>query len=83
LVEWNIRDPAGQQGVAAMWDTHFRVGGAAGTNLETAQCEKTHAGVSPSCEGAYLMLHLTPSSSAYLENVWAWTSDHDLDNDHA
>ena len=25
------------------------------------------------------MLHLTPQSSAYLENIWAWTADHDLD----
>jgi hypothetical protein len=25
------------------------------------------------------MLHLTPHSSAYLENIWVWTADHDLD----
>lgn len=25
------------------------------------------------------MLHLTRDSSAYLENVWIWTADHDLD----
>lgn len=24
-------------------------------------------------------LHLTSSSSAYIENMWAWTADHDLD----
>ena len=27
-----------------------------------------------------MLLHLTPQSSAYLENVWAWTADHDMDN---
>lgn len=27
-----------------------------------------------------MMLHLTKQSSAYLENVWAWTADHDLDS---
>jgi hypothetical protein len=24
-------------------------------------------------------LHLTPQSSAYLENVWLWAADHDMD----
>ncbi len=28
------------------------------------------------------MLHLTSSSSAYIENMWAWTADHDLDGGH-
>lgn len=28
---------------------------------------------------ASLLLHLTPQSSAYLENVWVWTTDHDMD----
>lgn len=26
-----------------------------------------------------MLLHLTPKSSAYLENIWAWVADHDLD----
>lgn len=26
------------------------------------------------------MIYLTASASAYLENVWAWTADHDLDS---
>ena len=81
LVEWNIRDPAGQQGVSAMWDSHFRVGGALGTGLDSNSCTKFSA-TTAACKGAYALLHLTASSSAYLENVWAWTSDHDLDNSH-
>jgi hypothetical protein len=32
------------------------------------------------CWAGQLMLHLTPSSSAYLENVWGWVADHDLDD---
>jgi hypothetical protein len=27
-----------------------------------------------------MMLHLTITSSAYLENVWAWVADHDMDS---
>jgi len=83
LVEWNIRDPQGQQGASGMWDCHFRVGGALGTNLESQQCVKYSPTPSPNCQGAFALLHLTASSSAYLENVWAWTSDHDLDGDHS
>lgn len=26
------------------------------------------------------MLHMTYRSSGYLENVWAWVADHDLDS---
>ena len=29
-----------------------------------------------------MLLHLTASSSAYIENMWAWTADHDLDGGH-
>ncbi|KAH8551651.1 glycoside hydrolase family 55 protein [Umbelopsis sp. PMI_123] len=79
LVQWNIRDPSGQQGAAGMWDVHFRVGGAVGTNLQSAQCSKGSTTASSSCFGAAMLLHVTPSASAYLENVWAWTADHDLD----
>jgi glucan 1,3-beta-glucosidase len=29
------------------------------------------------------MLHLTSSSSVYIENMWGWTADHDLDGGNA
>jgi len=78
LVQWNIRDPAGQQGVAGMWDCHFRVGAAANTGMGRTQCPSL-AAPSPQCMGASMLLHLTKTSSAHLQNVWAWTGDHDLD----
>ena len=28
-------------------------------------------------------MHLKPSSSAYIENMWSWTADHDLDGGSA
>lgn len=28
------------------------------------------------------MLHITPKASAYLENIWAWAADHDIDSTH-
>ena len=26
------------------------------------------------------MFHVTPSASAYIENAWLWTADHDIDD---
>ncbi|KAL7283547.1 hypothetical protein ACG7TL_002981 [Trametes sanguinea] len=76
VVEWNVHST--QQGGAGMWDSHIRLGGAAGTNLLVADCP---AGTtSTSCSAAFLALHLTEQSNAYLEGTWVWTADHDLDS---
>lgn len=61
-------------------DTHFRVGGAVGSDLQVQNCAKQD-GFNPQCKAASLLLHLTPKSSAYVENSWIWTADHDLDSD--
>ncbi|ORX52811.1 pectin lyase-like protein [Hesseltinella vesiculosa] len=168
LVEWNMAQS--EQGNSGMWDTHFRVGGSIGSNLQYAQCAKPggsnttsrylhqilHLGKGdrghyqrqgdahrkdasledilveeretnlhqlkyyvdgedhmpplaqpaaaardassphhmdkrqesqPSqtpdysqCYGVHTLMRMTSSASAYLENVWAWTADHDLDD---
>ncbi|KAH1752175.1 hypothetical protein KXX41_008184 [Aspergillus fumigatus] len=61
-------------------DSHFRVGGAKGSHLQASECPKKQF---PLIKQAYiaasLLLRITSSASAYLENVWAWTADHDLD----
>lgn len=44
-----------------------RLGGAAGTNLQDGQCPKSGAGGTTNCFAAFLALHLTPQSTAYLE----------------
>ncbi|KAI0820033.1 exo-beta-1,3-glucanase [Trametes gibbosa] len=79
VLEWNVHDPAGQQGAAGTWDTHIILGGKAGTNLQANNCPTSNAGGN-NCFAAFLALHLTPSSSAYLEGLWVWTADHDLDS---
>ncbi|KAF8446401.1 exo-beta-1,3-glucanase [Boletus edulis BED1] len=80
LVEWNVKQPWDQQGGAGMWDTYFRYVRvlAAGTNLQYAQCPAGN--LSPDCQAAFMGLHLTQGSSAYLEGTWLWTADHDLDD---
>jgi glucan 1,3-beta-glucosidase len=61
-------------GDVGIWNSHFRVGGAAGSKVET------NCGGSPSsCKAAFGLLHLTSTSSTYIEDMWGWTADHDLD----
>lgn len=78
VVEWNVRDPDGQQGVAAAWDTHVRLGGTAGTSLTDTECLKSKK-TGSKCFAAFLGFHLTPKASAYLEGLWVWLADHALD----
>lgn len=83
LVEWNVAE--GRQGDVGMWDVHFRVGGSAGTKLQSDTCAKNPSVITPNpaCLGAFMLLHITSKASAYLENTWFWVSDHELDrSDH-
>ncbi|QUC19167.1 uncharacterized protein UV8b_03408 [Ustilaginoidea virens] len=84
LMEFNV---AGQsQGSAALWDVHFRIGGSAGTQLQSDKCSKTpnvQTRPDPQCIGAFMLVHVTCSASAYFENTWFWVADHELDlGDH-
>jgi glucan 1,3-beta-glucosidase len=63
------------QGDVGIWNSHFRVGGAAGSAVET-KCQNQNA---PPCKAAFLLLHLTHTASVYIEDMWGWTADHDLD----
>jgi len=71
LIEWNVASTT--QGASGMWDVHVRIGGTAGTGLQSDTCAKnpnsTHP-VNTACEGAFLMLHVTKQASIYLENNW-------------
>ncbi|KAI6137119.1 pectate lyase superfamily protein-domain-containing protein [Pisolithus sp. B1] len=78
VLEWNVHEPAGVQGGAGMWDSYIRIGGAAGTDLQLAECPA--GSQSPDCMAAFLSLHLTQGSSAYFEGTWAWTADHDMED---
>jgi glucan 1,3-beta-glucosidase len=75
LLEINIASST--PGAVGTWNTHFRVGGAAGSAVETS-C----ADASAPCKAAFMLLHLAPSASAYIEDMWGWTADHDLDGDN-
>ena len=84
MMQWNI---ASAPGASGLWDVHWRIGGSAGTGLQSDTCSKnpsaTH-GANAACMGAFLLFHATKASSGvYLENTWFWVADHELDrSDH-
>jgi glucan 1,3-beta-glucosidase len=80
LMEWNVE--GNSKGSAGLWDVHFRIGGSAGTDLQSDRCIKTPevtTSPNPACMGAFMLLHVTKTSSIYMENTWLWVSDHELD----
>ena len=80
MIEWNVQQAS--QGSAGMWDTHVRIGGTAGTDLQQTQCRGNTTDsktFKPECAGAFLMFHAKQQSSGYMENCWFWVADHELD----
>ncbi len=80
MIEWNVQGAS--QGSAGMWDTHVRIGGTAGTNLQQTQCRGNTTDskmFKPECAGSFMMFHASQQSSGYMENCWFWVADHELD----
>lgn len=84
LIEWNMQSSS--PGSSGLWDVHVRIGGSAGTGLQSDQCTKNPNATATDvdkCKGAFTMLHVTKKASLYLENNWFWVADHELDRpDH-
>jgi glucan 1,3-beta-glucosidase len=75
LVQWNVAESS--QGSSGMWDVHFRIGGSAGTQLQSNTCSKNPTVTAPAnaaCEGAFMLLHITAKATAYVENCWFWVA---------
>ena len=80
MMEWNLAGSA--PGAAGMWNTHFRIGGTAGTGLQADRCTKkpeVQAPADPNCVAAFMLLHITKSASLLMENNWMWVADHEMD----
>lgn len=85
LIEYNLVSPAGSP--SGIWDVHTRIGGFAGSNLQRSQCPKTpdttvtQSNYNANCVAAYMSMHITKGATGlYLENVWLWTADHDVED---
>ncbi|KAK3303240.1 pectate lyase superfamily protein-domain-containing protein [Chaetomium strumarium] len=79
-IEWNLATTGAPSG---MWDVHVRIGGFTGSQQQVAQCLKQpgSAAVNQNCIVAYMAMHVTKqASNLYMENVWLWTADHDIDD---
>lgn len=62
---------------------HTRIGGTAGSDLTYANCPATPSSttVNNNCRSGNIAMHITTSANnLYLENVWLWTADHDVDD---
>lgn len=84
LIEYNLAAPAGTP--SGIWDVHTRIGGFAGSNLRLTDCAKTpntvitSSNLNQNCISGFMHFHITkPSAGLYLENVWLWTADHDIE----
>ncbi|KAJ5771153.1 uncharacterized protein N7511_003204 [Penicillium nucicola] len=72
-----INAAGNEPGDVALWNTMATIGGTADTSISgacTSQDPKD-------CMAAFMVMHLTESSSAYIENFWGWTADHNLDSE--
>ncbi|RKU43104.1 hypothetical protein DL546_004170 [Coniochaeta pulveracea] len=70
IVQFNMAGT--NPGDVALWNSLITVGGTRGASALTNACTSA----SNECKAAFLGLHFTPSSSAYVENVWNWVADH-------
>ncbi|CAG8942997.1 unnamed protein product [Penicillium salamii] len=71
-----INAAGSQPGDVGMWNTMALVGGTADTSIATTCTSQDPK----NCMAAFMVMHLTESSSAYIENFWGWTADHNLDS---
>jgi glucan 1,3-beta-glucosidase len=78
MIQWNLQSDRGHSG---MWDSHVRIGGSYGTELQSNLCTTLQQGnPNPDCAGVFLMFYApTTAAGIYLENTWFWVADHDLD----
>lgn len=81
LITWNLASTSASP--SGMWDVHTRIGGFAGSNLQLANCPTTPSSttINNNCLGAYMSMHIAKTAAAlYMENVWLWTADHDVED---
>ncbi|KAF3017223.1 hypothetical protein E8E15_000672 [Penicillium rubens] len=64
-------------GDVGLWNTMGMVGGTADTSISSACTSQDPK----DCMAAFMVMHLTKSSSAYIENFWGWTADHNIDSE--
>lgn len=83
VLQWNIRAPKGMEPATAtpgLWDTHIRLGGFAGSNLDDARFDRERPLDRDNAWACFLGWHVTPGASGCFVNNWVWVADHTLDS---
>ena len=79
LISWNLSSPP--KTPSGMWDVHTRIGGFAGSDLQLSNCPITASQPQQQCIAAFQSMHITEAAGGlYMENVWLWSADHDIDD---
>ncbi|KAF7887027.1 uncharacterized protein EAF02_003674 [Botrytis sinoallii] len=79
LIQWNLASTSTTP--SGIWDVHTRLGGFDGSNLQVAQCPTTGTQPNPNFIAAFMSMKITSiASGLYMENVWLWNADHDIDD---
>lgn len=83
LIEYNLNTPVNMP-PSGLWDVHVRVGGFAGSKLQTSDCPKTPdipTTPNPACIAAYMSFHITRTAgNLYVAGSWIWVADHDIED---
>jgi len=81
LVEWNMQPPVSDPAACGLWDSHFRIGGASDSGFDASVCAKGPGLPNQvrACAGVHLLMHVRATGGVYMQNVWGWTADHDID----
>ena len=68
--------------VSMSWRGSFQNSTSSGWNSTSPSLAfNNSSNASSSCMGAFMSMHITESATGlYMENVWLWTADHDLDS---
>ena len=61
--------------IMLIWEFIVTIGGTVDSTVHSVCTAQD----TTSCMAAFAGIHLSASSSAYLQNVWVWTADHNLD----
>lgn len=72
-----INASGARPGDVGLWNTMALVGGTVDTSIATGCTSQDPK----DCMAAFMVMHLTETSSAYIENFWGWTADHNLDSE--
>lgn len=87
VLQWNLRANAAAgaagppTGLPGMWDTHIRLGGFKGSNLDDARFDADKPLDVENAWACFLAWYIPREANGCFVNNWIWLADHILDSD--